>query len=246
MPVAIDISQWSGEVSVEDFQRAKAAGCSRVIVALNNLTLAKRQIDNAKAAGLQVQAYIYLYFQQDPASRVSEALNALSGTGVRDVWLDCEDETFSFASRFCINKLGYCADLVWKRGFNPGVYTASWWWKKHIDSTPDSELSTQQVEYLAKIYDLPLWDARWDNDPDIDPANYGAWTQPPVMSQYRGDTDFMGIWCDINSYAGVPGPSPAPEPEPAPAPEPDLIVLYQRLEAAEREIASIRREVEQL
>ena len=47
MNTAIDISQYSGEVTQAQMQAVRQAGCSRVVVALNNLPLAQRQLKAA-------------------------------------------------------------------------------------------------------------------------------------------------------------------------------------------------------
>jgi hypothetical protein len=78
-------------------------------------------------------------------------------------------------------------------GYEVGIYTGAWWWNKHLPNT-------------TSFSRLPLWDAFWDKDPDIDSPRYGGWTKT-TMSQHTNDTNFEGIWCDINSYVGA---TPAP------------------------------------
>lgn len=189
MKIAIDISQYSGEVTAQEFLQARAEGCSRVIVALNNLPLAQRQIDNALQAGLEVQAYIYYYFGQDVIARTKACLPYLQGRNVNQVWIDCEDEKHTLAGKYLAGRIRVVRDYLRESGYTPGIYTARWWWQKYMGS-------------INEFSDLPLWDATWDKDSDIDLVSYGGWSTP-AMSQHTNDTTFAGIWCDINSYEGV-------------------------------------------
>jgi GH25 family lysozyme M1 (1,4-beta-N-acetylmuramidase) len=183
--LAIDVSHWSGEISKAKFSAAKAGGVSRVVVSLNNLDLARRQLEAAASAGLEVQAYIYLYFAQDVAARVRSCLGVIGGLGVEHVWLDCEDEKHTLTPHQ-LNARIEDAILAVGPPYTAGIYTAAWWWKKHMG-------------ILAGQTRLPLWDAFWDGEADLDAPRYGGWTRA-AMSQYRADTTFAGIWCDLNAY----------------------------------------------
>ena len=200
MNTAIDISQYSGEVTQAQMQAVRQAGCSRVIVALNNLPLAQRQLKAASSAGMEVEAYIYLYFAQSVQARVSACLAAIEGFGVRRVWVDCEDERHTLNAQSLAQRVRLARDAVVAGGYETGIYTAAWWWNKWMPGV--TEFST-----------LPLWDAFWDKDDDLDPVKYGGW-KVPAMSQHTNDTTFAGVWCDINSYEG--GVSMPPPHQPGP------------------------------
>lgn len=183
---ALDISQYSGDVTLADFQRAKAAGCSRIIVALNDLPLAKQQIERASKAGLEVEGYIYLYFARSISARVKACLLAIANLPVRRVWLDAEDTSSGVTQASIIDGLRLAEGLVTAAGYATGIYTATWFWKQHAGDS-------QAFKHL------PLWDAYWDKHPGIDRPTYGGWAEAE-MSQHTADTHFAGIWCDINSY----------------------------------------------
>lgn len=73
----IDVSSHNGKISVTDFKIMKSYGVLGVSVKLSEGTSyinpeAKEQIENAKAAGLQVSAYHYSWFKTD-AQAVAEA-----------------------------------------------------------------------------------------------------------------------------------------------------------------------------
>ena len=223
LKTAIDISNWSGEVTEAQFKAARLAGCSRVIVALNNLPLAQRQLRNAVAAGLETQVYIYYYFAQNVADRTRSCLAAIEGLPVKRVWIDCEDEKHSLEARYLANRIRVTRDLIRTLGYEPGIYTAAWWWNKYMAG-------------ITEFADLPLWDALWDKDADIDAVKYGGWVTPE-MSQHTNDTHFAGIWCDINSYRGaaVPGQPPVAVPTEQP-PVSDLTAALAALAQVDRDL----------
>ena len=66
------------------------------------------------------------------------------------------------------------------------IYTAKWAWTSHMNDT-----------HIFKSY--PLWDAAYDSNPDIDPVNYGGWTEA-IGTQYQGTTNLYGSDFDLNSF----------------------------------------------
>lgn len=73
----IDVSSYQGSLSVEDFQHMKNNGVQAILVKLTEGTsyvnpFAKSQVENAKAAGLNVGAYHFSWFT-DQASAEAEA-----------------------------------------------------------------------------------------------------------------------------------------------------------------------------
>ena len=190
MNIALDISHHAPEITVAQFQRAKARGVSRIVVALNDPDEAKRQIANATEAGLEVEAYAYLYFAKNIKNQIAADLAIVKGTAVRRIWLDAEDTSSGVTQASIIDGLRAAESLVTQAGYRTGIYTASWFWRGHTGNSD-------------RFKHLPLWDAYWDKSPDIDPVTYGGWTKP-AMSQHTPDTHFEGIWCDINSYEPDP------------------------------------------
>lgn len=70
----VDISSHNGNVSIEDFKIMKQYGVKGVVIKLTEYTtyinnFARVQINNAKAAGLQVSAYHYSWFKTDADAR---------------------------------------------------------------------------------------------------------------------------------------------------------------------------------
>ena len=194
--IALDISQHAGEVAVSDFARAKALYATRVVVAMNDLDLAGRQIRNAIEAGLEVEAYSYLYFAraENTVEQVRKDLQALDGLGVTRLWLDAEDTSKGVTPAKIESGIASAAKVVKAAGYRTGVYTGRWYWMQFAGNA-------------ARFSDMDLWDAYWDGDDDIDRPAYGGWTHAR-MSQYAADQWFAGIWCDLSAYEADDAPIP--------------------------------------
>lgn len=66
----IDISEWNGAISIEQYQLLKSEGIKGVVVKLTEGTvyrnpLARLQIENAKKAGLRVSTYHFSWFENE-------------------------------------------------------------------------------------------------------------------------------------------------------------------------------------
>src|SRR5690606_30324923 len=116
---AIDISVYSGEVTEAKFKKARAEGASLVVVGLQNVAVARRQIENAHKAGLTVEAYVYLYFARDPLSQVRTAINAIRDLPVKRLWLDAEDTEAEVPAKR-IDLLRKCRAAVEDAGLKTG------------------------------------------------------------------------------------------------------------------------------
>lgn len=221
--LAIDLSNYTGEVTVQEARDLYAAGVRRAIVQIVHdrafVTLGdgsrvlshQQQIPALLAAGIEVECYVYVWFSAGEvwaADRVGWALGEASkfigSRGFRNLmWLDCEqsdhdDPPFDYVHAPVSPTIRACVARVKGAGFQPGIYTAAWWW------IPGASNSREWS-------DLPLWDAHYDLDPDLDPVDYGGWTVPRY-SQYQGNAAIGSVGSiDLNSYeaaAAVPAPEP--------------------------------------
>lgn len=232
MAFALDISNFTEEVTPAEAASLKAAGFDRVIVqVVNERTLTHRQqIPVLLAAGLEVECYVYVWFSAGEAfvrDRVRWACLEAKAAGASDVmWLDCEQSDgdtpgFDYVHQPVSPIIRAAVTAVQEQGMQPGIYTAAWWW------IPGASNSTE-FNYL------PLWDAYYDLDPDIDPVDYGGW-QAPRMSQYEGSTAFGTVGSvDLNAYEPH---TPASAPPPTPVSLPGL-TWQARVQEAQRQLAA--------
>ena len=82
-------------------------------------------------------------------------------------------------------------DRVIELGQRPIIYTAHWFWHGRFGNPDDFK-------------DIPLWNAYYDQDPDIDfdSLPYGGWTDV-VGEQYIGTHIFEGLEMDRNTFVRV-------------------------------------------
>lgn len=109
-----------------------------------------------------------------------------------------------------IDQIQQAIDRVRELGQLPVIYTSWGTWN----------------QYAAGSYDfanIPLWNALWDYDPDVD---FPRWPfggfQVVVCEQYQNDYDWGGVRVDLNvcDKRLLQQPAPLPQPDPTPTPEP--------------------------
>jgi hypothetical protein len=205
MTLALDISNYTGPITIADVAAWRDAGVGLVIVQAVDppagyppgCTL--QQIQTLNEADMPADAYVFFWFDSDPG-HVDHALSLLEGIKLGRVWLDLED----------VSAKGYdqatteakVADALqrcdaWSQAHNlpsTGIYTGSWYWA--------SELYMGNTQTFKG---RDLWDAHYDYIPDALQGfqSYGGWTGC-VIKQHIGSSAF----CDV---AGLDQDCLAPE-----------------------------------
>ena len=196
---AIDVSNYSGEISPEQARALYVVGIRRVIVqAVNERVLTHRQqIPVLLTAGFEVEGYVYVWFSADTqfvANRVEWACREFDDfPGVtKRMWLDCEQTALDTPPFDHVNEpvsmhIRTAVDVTTAMGYAPGIYTAEWWWR------PGASNSTEWAH-------LPLWNAEYDGDPETLAVNYGGWTKA-TMKQYAGTSTVASVpMVDLDAY----------------------------------------------
>ena len=102
-------------------------------------------------------------------------------------------------------------------GQTPVIYTSWGAWSRYVGSwTPD----------------VPLWNALWDNDPDVDYPGLPFGFTVLVGEQYRGGGDWRGVNVDLDVFdkrllQQPPLPSPVPTPVSTPSTVTSSLPLIQ-------------------
>lgn len=198
---AVDISNWSGEISVETVDRWHDAGVLRVIVGTQNERITRQQMSMidlfSGAPGLdygrevEIQAYVFLYDQwRDFADQVEEAVRRYAGFPVTKLWLDCEFATTA-PPDVVVARIQNAVDYCKRKGINYGIYSANWWWQPMTDNS--KEFSHIDL-WNSRYYDLPPCHTIMSMAP-----GYGGW-KVCQMWQYRGTTEFCGVTVDFNYF----------------------------------------------
>lgn len=201
--LAVDLSNFTDPLDADTVQDLVGAGVRRCIVqaVAPGYTSHQQQVPVLRAAGIEVEGYVFIWFTDGiPAvdARVEWACNEFANLGIKMVWLDCEQaeavagrRRFDYVNEMTSPTIRAAVSVTYRfTDMKCGIYTAGWWW---IPGT------TNSTEFSRM--GLPLWDAFYDGDPDIDLANYGGWTVPR-MSQFMGSAKIGRVGgIDLNSYA---------------------------------------------
>jgi GH25 family lysozyme M1 (1,4-beta-N-acetylmuramidase) len=185
----IDISVYQGSVSEAKWRELYQLGQRLAVVGswhgLSANPYAEGNLIRADAAGLKVATYVAL--NAGGGRRAVEQGRKACGRmwdKLCFVAIDCEIDG--------ITTITIMAAIEEVRRLNkrPCIYTARWWWRDHFGDRQGFQA-------------IPLWNAYYDGDPDIDfaSASYGGWTLDKVIGeQYAGSVPLAGITVDRNSF----------------------------------------------
>lgn len=191
---AVDMSRWGGELTPSEAACMASQGIHTVIVATGPGGYglqALQQAEAASAAGMRVEAYVFLEFESEPEWWIREALRRLEGFPVARWWLDIEDtehgRDWDVADRMEYAKRALIAFQDF--GIFAHIYTGGWYWRPYMGNTTA----------FAEQGRL-LWNSYYDSDPDVDGLPYGGWTRETVaIEQFQGTTDLCGQSVDLNA-----------------------------------------------
>lgn len=191
MTLAIDCSNYTGELSREQVNGLYAAGVRKGVIQTVHpgITTHRQQIPALKSAGIDVEGYVYLWFHGSVAERVQWACDELKVFGVSRLWLDCEDVDFQNGEDVIrvLTLIREAVNTAVSNGMSVGIYTAKYWW--------DFAAGRSQ-----EFSHLPLWAAYYDHQQSLDAPLFGGW-QSLAMKQYEGDTSLAGVsGIDLNWY----------------------------------------------
>lgn len=170
--LAVDISNYQGNLSQQTFERWRAEGVRTVVCGTDGSqqfpVVFPAQVERARAAGLAVEAYVYLYFSQGAdgvVRRTNLKLDMVAQVGgIRRIWLDCEDTTSGLAPAALVGIIAAARDAVLARGYECGIYTGRWWWEPYTAND-------------RGFWDRPLWLAQYNGVQTLDMEPLGGWTE---------------------------------------------------------------------
>jgi hypothetical protein len=189
----VDISSWGGELALDTVLRWKAAGKRKVIVGIGpDVDLARRQCLTVLSGGLDLEVYVYPYYEDDPVKYLDRVDQATAGLPVGFHWLDFEDtETLPVSELPGVTEwlvcdwIRRCMDAAAARwgADNVGLYTGAWWWP-HTGNT-------------TQFSGWPLWVPDYDGQANSQFAHFGGWTSCR-LKQYAGTTSFCDFSVDLD------------------------------------------------
>lgn len=209
----IDISKWQGVIPAETFTKFKNQGISFVIIRAycsGKDICFEANYKNAKAAGLAIGAYCYIYGKNVNAvtAEAKAFLQAVSGkTFDYPLYLDIEDSTLENLGKRTLTDMckAFC-DTVENAGYYCGIYANPAWF--------DGRLYTSELTAYDK------WLAHWTSTPKYGDEFGGLWQYGTgKLDGYKGDLDMDISYRDyptIIKNAGLNGfEKPASPAEPA-------------------------------
>lgn len=183
MPDAVDFSVYvtnTGDLPPDGPACLQRNGVRRVMIGTRGNRL--KFVQQAQAClneGMEVHAYVYLYWNEPGTTQGMNALSLVSQVPeIKVVWLDVEydDAHGNPISGDPLATLKGAASVL--GAYRVGIYTSRSMWQQVMADT-------------AEFKDWPLWDAGGFKGSLF--YAYGGWTQR-VMHQYTGSYDL----CDMN------------------------------------------------
>lgn len=204
--LAVDVSNYSSELTTEALEAWKQDGVGLVIVQAfpwnyKQYQQQQRQMQQVRAAGFRLEMYIYDYLA-GPGWR-DAALQGLQGSGVQRVWADEEDvqpEAQQMALHERIAAVQATLDAIDKAGYQTGVYSGAWWWAGTYRNGEWSGYMANTTIFQT----YALWDSFYDGVPDVNVnwRPYGGWSGR-AMKQHQGTTTYRGVsGVDLDVTAG--------------------------------------------
>lgn len=197
--LGVDFSQWGGELAPSTVECWKSEGVRFAVVQYSSFM--RQHLGALKDGGIPAEVYVYLYWGQDTAKRVKDAITMVGDFDVPRLWLDAEDATTGFTPETILERLK-AAEEACDRPC--GIYTGAWWWKPYTRNS-------------TAFKHLPLWHAGYTSSgsvADLRPPSfeafdpYGGWSRP-LMWQYQGTTMLCGHSVDMNVKEEVPVDKPS-------------------------------------
>lgn len=184
---AVDVSNYTGPLSDAQLAVWKRDGVGLVIVQSIDPPpgyppgCTVEQILAAQHAGLNVEAYVFLWFGLGVPD-IQAKLDLLYALGIERVWLDVEDTSArSLRLSKRISTVAAALATISAAGYETGIYTGYWFWTGYMGNT--------NVFSSAN-----LWDAHYDGEPDpaADFVPYGGWSNC-LIKQYAGTSTLDGV-----------------------------------------------------
>jgi hypothetical protein len=211
---AVDWSKFQRGHTLRDMQALRDAGVELVIVggwhgdAIGANEKCAADLALARASGLRTALYIVVDGPEKtgPSGAVHKGVEACGAESAHVSFIAVDVEVKAAT----MDGVAQAATVVRMYGKTPILYTAHWFWHGKLGN-PHANC------------DLPLWNAFYDGNPDIDFERrpYGCWTPDMVIAeQYTDKSNIPGLTLDHNTFSrdflesldAAQTPTPAPRP----------------------------------
>ena len=196
--LGVDVSQ---PFSTSTYQCMKSNGYAFAIIrgycSFGGIdTHAVQSLNNARAAGLITDIYMFPCRGKSATAQVDEMMANISGNLYGMVWIDVETNPSSgcsWSGHDAASNCQFVTDIINRikaKGKKPGIYATAYMWQSIFGSrTACPSVASQQ-----------LWYAHYDGSPSFsDFGSFGGWSKPNIK-QFQGDTTLCGAGVDKNYY----------------------------------------------
>ena len=172
---AADVSVWETPLAQSEMDCFWDSGVRHVVVGTQDAAVAREQLAMAVSRGMTVDAYVYLYWDQDITAQVNAAFAMVQGFPVGRMWLDIEADPKALGSTALIAMIQQ--GLTTCAAHSPvgcGIYSGPGWWKSYVANTNAFDAT-------------PLWYALYNHKrslSDWPTEQFGHWTSP-VGKQFQ-------------------------------------------------------------
>lgn len=224
---ALDMSNYSGKITVEWAQRRVAEGWTHGIAGTQVADITQDQLKDMHDGGLTTDAYVFMYAtgHGTPRQQIDQAIANIGNNPIERLWLDFEGFHDAPAGEFrnrwdLVSVPQFIRDTIAACvGRLPGYdfYTSRRWWMRYMAGTLDEKAySTYR-----------LWLSTADGNPNMVFEPFGGWVRLS-LEQYSFDQLTDGINCDWNVMGKQFEDPVTPPPDPV-VPDPDLLLAeYKR------------------
>lgn len=196
--LAVDMSNHGGELTLIEANCLKRSRVETAIIGIGPGVygaFSAEQIETARQGKVEVEAYTFLEFGQTPEQWVDAAIESV-GPNIKTVkrwWLDCEDTRAQYFPPELSTRIAYIQrafDRFMEHGIFAHMCTGRWFWKGYMGNVT---VFAEQGRLLFNMSD-------YDNNPDINDADYGGWSRDTVaIEQSTGTVTICGQSVDTDT-----------------------------------------------
>jgi hypothetical protein len=154
------MSQWE----MDCFWRS---GVRHIISGTQVEEVTRQQLRMAVSRGMTVDAYVYLFWNEDMTAQVERALARIRGLPVGRLWLDVENDPGGRRASELIDLLAQAVGACRAQGLiRCGIYTRGSYWRERLGNT-------------TRFSDVPLWYALYNYRTSLSSfgtERFGGWT----------------------------------------------------------------------
>ncbi len=174
--LGVDVSEWQGYISADNWRKAKNAGYSFAMLRIawghaGNGAMDKQfnnNYANATSAGMPFGVYVYSYADTEEEARqeADYAISLLDGRSLKmPICIDLEDDRISYLSKTqqSKNAIAFCEEVK-KAGYTPMIYANQNWLNNHLDYSmiKNYKIWYAQYPYSWSSYSKPSYNNHID------------------------------------------------------------------------------------